>query len=167
MPPQFLFIAAPESLPHPGVLGACLANSQNFPTLPSKTEICDSKICFSRYYLQQSAYLLSPNPAGPCWNFFPELGRATWQPEVIAIPLESAAPFLAFSLAWEGEAGHWQARFSADGQEWSPWQALHPDAHAEQRPQRRISELFYAEANSRYVELKSEMPVSRVEAHFL
>lgn len=105
-------------------------------------------------------------PSRAVLEFFPEPGRATWQPEVIAVPLESAAPFLAFSLAWEGEAGHWQARFSADGQEWSPWQALHPDAHAEQRPQRRISELFYAEANSRYVELKSEMPVSRVEAHF-
>lgn len=99
-------------------------------------------------------------------EFFPGAVQGAWQSEIQSIPLEHPEPFIAFSVAWEGAEGQWEARFSEDGRRWSSWNTLHPDAHAEQRPERRISELFYAPATSRFVQLRAGMSVSRGEAHF-
>jgi hypothetical protein len=90
-----------------------------------------------------------------------------WMRATLEVPLEEVEPFLAFSLAWRGEAAHFQARFSPDGREWAPWLELHLDGHAEQSPARYVSELVYADADTRYVELRVRgAAVTAVEAHF-
>lgn len=99
-------------------------------------------------------------------ELFPPAGQKLWQSGILSVPLEKADPFMAFSLAWEGEEGEWQVRFSEDGRSWGGWNALHADSHAEQRPGRRVSELFYAPSSSRYLQLSANMAVSRLEAHF-
>ena len=124
--------------------------------------------------LRSSLLLLLAVVTSPVWaqsnrtvlEFFPQTTQSAWQSEIASVPLGNAEPFIAFSLAWTGEAGEWQARFSDDGLRWDSWNSLHADVHAEQRPERRVSELFFASANSRYVQIKANMPVDRVEAHF-
>lgn len=96
----------------------------------------------------------------------PEARQGSWESMPIAVPLPSVSPFLAFSVAWAGTEGVLSLRFSEDGQRWGEWEALPPDGHAEQSEQRRVSELYFAEASSRYVQLRTQAGMTDLELHF-
>ncbi len=89
-----------------------------------------------------------------------------WQSAVAAIPLQQPEPFIALSLAWKGESRSFDARFSSDGQRWSEWARLHLDPHGEQSPERYVSELYFADAGSRFVQFRATGPVEQLQAHF-
>lgn len=74
-------------------------------------------------------------------------------PSAIQVPLQEVTPFLAFSATWEGTEGPIHVRFSEDGQRWGEWALLQLDGHAEQTPENRVSELYFAPAGSRWVEV--------------
>ena len=57
-------------------------------------------------------------------------------------------------------------RFSVDGQRWGEWISLHLDPHGEQSPERYVSELYFADAESRYVQFRANGPIEQMQAHF-
>lgn len=87
------------------------------------------------------------------------------QSEAIAIPLD-ATPFLSYFLIWSGEATAFQIRFSKDGQNWSEWQLVSPDDHAEQRAGRKISQLGMTDKTHRYFQVAATASPGQVECHF-
>lgn len=89
-----------------------------------------------------------------------------WQSPALPVPLQQPEPFIALSLAWEGEARSFDVRFSSDGQRWSEWARLHLDPHGEQSPERYVSELYFADANSRFVQFRATGPAEELQAHF-
>lgn len=89
-----------------------------------------------------------------------------WQSSIMAIPLQQPEPFIAVSLAWKGESRSFDIRFSPDGQGWSDWVNLHLDPHGEQSPERYVGELYFANADSRYVQFRATGPVEQLQAHF-
>jgi len=90
---------------------------------------------------------------------------ASWQTEAIAIPLE-ATPFLSYFVIWSGEATAFQIRFSANGRNWAEWQAVTPDDHAEQRPDKKISHLGFTDKAHRFLQIKATDSPGQVECHF-
>ncbi len=74
--------------------------------------------------------------------------------EAILLPLEAGdASFLSLFFIWSGEAEHLEMRFSADAINWGAWDHLHLDAHADQKAGRKISELYFANKTSRYIQI--------------
>ena len=119
------------------------------------------------FFLSLASLPLFAQPSRAVLHWEPRFIDAEgWLRASFEVPLEQVEPFLAFSLAWRGEAAHFQARFSPDGEQWAPWMELHLDGHAEQSPQRYISELVYADADTRYVQLRVRAAVTEVEVHF-
>lgn len=98
--------------------------------------------------------------------FFTPEKAAGWQSSAIAIPLQEPEPFIAVSLAWKGENRSIDVRFSPDGQEWKGWSTLHLDPHGEQSPERYVSELYFADADSRYLQFRVTGPIEHLQAHF-
>jgi len=92
--------------------------------------------------------------------------QGRWQSEAIEIPLEDVQPFLAFSMVWEQEPGTPEVRFSADGIQWSTWEALPMDGHADLKPGNWSSQLYLAEKESRFVQIRSATNMGQVQAHF-
>ncbi|GJM31197.1 MAG: hypothetical protein DHS20C18_01980 [Saprospiraceae bacterium] len=87
--------------------------------------------------------------------------------EIQTIPLKDAAPFLAYFTKWEGEeVVGLSIRFSKDGVDWTPWEAMHPDAHQESRDEKTISELMFADIAYTTFQLKADRAVPGLECHF-
>ncbi|MCB0563804.1 MAG: N-acetylmuramoyl-L-alanine amidase [Phaeodactylibacter sp.] len=98
--------------------------------------------------------------------FFSPQAVKGWQSPATAIPLTQPEPFIAASLAWKGESQSFDIRFSTDGERWGEWIRLHLDSHGEQSPERYVSELYFADADSRYVQFRAQGPVEQLQAHF-
>ncbi len=84
----------------------------------------------------------------------------------IRIPLANPQPFLAFSAVWRGQEGALNARFSPDGERWGDWVRLGMDGHADQAPDQYISELHFAPAASRWVEIEPAAGMENLVLHF-
>ena len=110
--------------------------------------------------------LLSAQSQRAIVGFVPEAktGR-DWQSEVLAVPLE-ATPFLSYFLIWSGDAASFQIRFSANGRNWTAWQAVAPDDHAEQRAGKTISHLGMTDKAHHFFQIKATASPGQVECHF-
>lgn len=111
------------------------------------------------------SYLLSAQSGHAVLHLSPKKALG-WQSAPMAIPFQQPEPFIAVSLAWEGESRSFDIRFSSDGQHWKEWISLHLDPHGEQGPDRYFSELYFADAGSRYVQFRATGPAERLHAHF-
>lgn len=85
---------------------------------------------------------------------------------VVNIPLEHVAPFLAFSAKWQGGPQSITVRFSPDGERWGDWATIQEDPHATPGGDYRYSQLFFAPADSRWVELRRAQGLSAPQLHF-
>lgn len=123
------------------------------------------RVLFCCLFLFASS-LLSAQSQRAIVGFVPEAktGR-DWHSEAIAIPLE-ATPFLSYFLVWSGDAKTFQIRFSADSRNWTAWQAVTPDDHAEQRPGRTISQLGMTNKAHRFFQVAAIASPGQVECHF-
>ena len=131
---------------------------------PKKLHMRIRTICLFSFIFF-SAHQIWAQTARADLHFSP--GKAPgWQSSPVAIPLEQPEPFIAVSLAWTGESRSFDVRFSTDGRQWKGWVTLHLDPHGEQRPERYVSELYYADADSRYVQFRATGPVEQIQAHF-
>ena len=122
------------------------------------------KICFFAILLFITR--VSPAQTSRADLYFSPGKAPAWHSEVQAIPLSQPEPFIAVSLAWKGESRSFEARFSNDGRRWSDWVQLHLDPHGEQSPEHYVSELYFAEASSRYVQFRANGPAEHLRAHF-
>jgi len=89
-----------------------------------------------------------------------------WQSQTIQVPLDNPSPFIALSLVWGGEQGSPEVRFSPDGSSWGDWEQLKMETHAEQRPGHWVSQLYFADEESRFVQIRAAMNMGEIEAHF-
>jgi hypothetical protein len=85
---------------------------------------------------------------------------------VVEIPLENVAPFLAFSAKWQGTQTAISARFSPDGERWGKWAAIAEDQHGDPNSAVHYSQLFFAPADSRYVQVRRVPGLTAVGLHF-
>ena len=105
-------------------------------------------------------------------NTFAQPARATVNVEVeqapyrVHIPLSDPQPFLAFSAVWKAQEGRITARFSQDGERWGKWVTLGMDGHAEQSPEKYVSELHFAPAGSQWIEVAPSEGVKDLVLHF-
>jgi hypothetical protein len=87
--------------------------------------------------------------------------------EAKKILLEGVAPFLAYSVTWEGDGEEISIRFSRDGVEWEEWLTLHRDPHSFYETEKRVSELGFGEPEFRFFQLQaSEGFFENIECHF-
>ena len=122
-----------------------------------------SLIAFSLFI----ATLLSAQSArGVLLNVQLEQNQSKWTSEVLEIPLIEAEPFIAFSMIWEKEAEFVEVRFASEKLEWEDWQTLPLEIHAEQRTGHWVSQLYFANKESRYVQIKAQVNLGNIEAHF-
>lgn len=85
----------------------------------------------------------------------------------LRVPLPDAEPFLAFSAVWKSaNDGSLLVRFSKDGERWSEWAALGLDGHAEQSPERYVSQLHFAAAGSQWIEVEQSAGMEDLVLHF-
>lgn len=87
-----------------------------------------------------------------------------WVSATATLPLTDAKPFLAWFVRWTGEADALQVRFSADADQWGPWEAVGLDAHRNLELGLKISQLMFAAPEQRYYQVKAAAPLS-VELH--
>lgn len=104
-------------------------------------------------------------------NALTQTARATYNLDqkgasLIRVPLPDPQPFLTFSAVWKGSDGQITARFSQDGERWGKWVSLDLDGHAEQSPERYVSELYFAPAGSQWVEVTPGPGMEEVVLHF-
>ncbi|NBC08643.1 MAG: T9SS type A sorting domain-containing protein [Bacteroidetes bacterium] len=85
---------------------------------------------------------------------------------VVEIPLENVAPFLAFSAKWQGTQTAISARFSPDGERWGEWSAIAEDQHGDPNSATHYSQLFFAPADSRWVQVRRAHGLDDVRLHF-
>lgn len=103
---------------------------------------------------------------------FAQPARATLEvegsqyPARVRVPLTNPQPFLAFSAVWKAEEGRLGVRFSQDGEQWSRWVGLGLDGHAEQSPEKYISELHFAPAGSQWAEVRPAPGMEGLTLHF-
>ena len=89
-----------------------------------------------------------------------------WQSAEIKIPIKKATPFIAFSMVWNGEKTTPEVRFSEDGYAWTNWEALPMELHAEQRPGHWVSQLYFADKASEFVQIRAAVDMGTVATHF-
>jgi hypothetical protein len=122
-----------------------------------------SLIAFSLFI----ATLMSAQSArGVLLNVQLEQNQSKWTSEVLEIPLTEAEPFIAFSMIWEKEADFVEVRFASEKLEWEDWQTLPLEIHADQRPGHWVSQLYFANEKSRYVQIRAQVNLGNIEAHF-
>ena len=95
-----------------------------------------------------------------------EAAQGRWQSEVIEIPLENPTPFIACSMVWNGDEEEMDIRFSTDGENWAPWEVVHKDEHGDHSKSQKISQLYFADKDNRFVQIRSAGDLEQVRVHF-
>lgn len=80
--------------------------------------------------------------------------------------LEPEADFLAISAVWAGEAEQLMIRYSENAKNWTEWEIWTPDAHADNKPGLRVSQLLFVDAKNDFIQVASMAAVASVELHF-
>lgn len=96
----------------------------------------------------------------------PEYRGGAFQSAPLDVPLAEAVHFLAFSVTWSGSPGLVSARFAAADGIWGDWQALPMEGHAEQSPEKRVSVLHFAPADTRKVQVAGTAGMDNLTLHF-
>jgi hypothetical protein len=88
-----------------------------------------------------------------------------WRSGPVALSLQEITPFLAYAIAWEGEAESVQIRFLGANGEWSAWQECARDYHEIEGETKKYSILGFAKPTVQKFQLSSDLPLSGVVFH--
>ena len=79
--------------------------------------------------------------------------KLNWPPQktqTLPSSFTDIEPFLAFSLSWAGEETEMYIRFSENKTDWEEWKKIGIDPHAENTPEKRVSELLFIDKEKRH-----------------
>ncbi len=85
---------------------------------------------------------------------------------IMAIPLTQDGPFLSYFIKSSQQVEGLNIRFSMDGNNWTDWLPLHPDAHMDFEDDSWISELGFEETGAQWFQLSSPALYSTLKCHF-
>jgi hypothetical protein len=89
-----------------------------------------------------------------------------FETEIMAIPLTHDGPFLSYFVKSSQQVEGLNIRFSSNGNNWSEWLPLHPDAHMDFDDDSWISELGFEESGAQWFQLSSTVPYTTLKCHF-